>query len=34
VAVPVLSVRMGAERGDTESLIRQLLQGVEAPTWS
>lgn len=34
VAVPVLSVRLGAERGDTESLIRQLLQGVEAPTWS
>ena len=34
VAVPVLSVRLGTERGDTESLIRQLLQGVEAPTWS
>jgi MoxR-like ATPase len=34
VAVPVLAVRLGAERGDTESLIRQLLQGVEAPTWS
>lgn len=34
VAVPVLSVRLGAERGDTPSLIRQLLQGVEAPTWS
>lgn len=34
VAVPVLSVRLGAERGDMESLIRQLLQGVEAPTWS
>jgi MoxR-like ATPase len=34
VAVPVLSVRLGAERGDTETLIRQLLQGVEAPTWS
>jgi MoxR-like ATPase len=34
VAVPVLSVRLGAERGDTENLIRQLLQGVEAPTWS
>ena len=34
VAVPVLSVRLGAERGDTESLIRQLVQGVEAPTWS
>jgi MoxR-like ATPase len=33
VAVPVLSVRLGAERGDTENLIRQLLQGDEAPTW-
>jgi MoxR-like ATPase len=34
VAVPVLSVRLGAERGDTETLIRHLLQGVETPTWS
>lgn len=34
VAVPVLSVRLGAERGDTEGLIKEVLQGVEAPTWS
>jgi MoxR-like ATPase len=34
VAVPVLSVRLGGDRGDTNRLIRELLQGVEAPTWS
>ena len=34
VAVPVLSVRLGAERGDTHGLISQLLQVVKAPTWS
>ena len=34
VAVPVLSVRLGAERGDTHGFISQLLQVVKAPTWS
>ncbi len=34
VAVPVLSVRLGGDRGDTNRFIRELLQGVEAPTWS
>ena len=34
VALPVLSVRLGTERGDANGLIGELLQRVETPTWS
>ena len=34
VALPVVSVRLGAERGDANGLIGELLQRVETPTWS